>query len=257
MSPPAPRPPNGTEPAAVRGLPVTAVLWDIDGTLLSSAGVAARAFLDAVLAVTGRRPAGRGLDLGGRIDPEIAASLLVSVDADPGLVPEVLTQLRIIAAARAAELRAGVRVLPGVLDTVRTLAAAGVRQTVVTGNVETVGMLKLSAAQLVPPIDPDLGGFGDHGRDRVEVAGRALDRLVAAGWVRSAEQCWIVGDTPRDLRCAQALGIRCALVATGRHSVESMATLGADVVIAGFDHADDLVELWNLEGAGTRWRSTT
>lgn len=222
------------------------MLWDIDGTLLNSGGVAAHAFLDAVNDVVGRRPEGRGLDLGGRIDPEIAATLLSSVDADQALVPEVLTRLEINAAARSAELQESVRVLPGVLETLHILTAAGVRQTVVTGNIESVGIMKLHGGQLIPPIDPALGGFGDHGRNRVEVAGRALDRLATAGWVRDLDQCWIVGDTPRDLLCARALGIRCALVATGRHSAESMAELGADVVIGGFEQADQLVRLWNL-----------
>lgn len=222
------------------------MLWDIDGTLLSSGGVVVQAFLDSVEEVVGRRPLGRGLDLGGRIDPEIAALLLRTVDADEALTPEVLARHRINTAARSDELRARVSVLPGVLETLQLLAGFGVRQTVVTGNVESVGLLKLHAAQLIPPIDPGLGGFGDHGEDRAEVASRALDRLVAAGWVRAHDQCWIVGDTPRDLLCARAMGIRCALVATGRHSSESMAALGADVVINGFTHAHELITLWNL-----------
>ena len=127
--------------------------------------------------------------------------------------------------------------LPGVLQTLAQLADAGVRQTVVTGNIETVGMLKLQGGQLIPPIDPALGGFGDHGRDRVEVAERALERLAAAGWVRALDQCWIVGDTPRDLLCARDArrplrpgGDRPAL--DGVHG-----RLGADVVIAGFEES--------------------
>jgi phosphoglycolate phosphatase-like HAD superfamily hydrolase len=78
------------------------------------------------------------------------------------------------------------------------------------------------------------------------VAGRALNRLAAAGWVHAPSQCWIVGDTPRDLRCARSLGIRCALVATGRHSMQSLAELGADVVITGFEESTELIRLWNL-----------
>lgn len=172
--------------------------------------------------------------------------LLRTVDADEAFAPEVLARHSVNAAARSDELRANVAVLPGVRTTLQTLAAAGVRQTVVTGNIESVGLLKLHAAELIPPIDPDLGGFGDHGRDRAEVAGRAMDRLVAAGWLHAPDQCWIVGDTPRDLLCARAVGVRCALVATGRHSSESLAALGADLVIDGFENADELITLWNL-----------
>jgi phosphoglycolate phosphatase-like HAD superfamily hydrolase len=35
------------------------VLWDVDGTLITSHGVTARAFIDAVEQVTGRRAAPR------------------------------------------------------------------------------------------------------------------------------------------------------------------------------------------------------
>ena len=121
---------------ASRALTPTAVLWDIDGTLLSSGGVAAWAFLDAVEHVAGRRPEGRGLDLGGRIDPEIAAVLLRSVDADDQLVPAVLARLRETADSWADELRENVLALPGVVDVLARLESAGVPQTVVTGNIK-------------------------------------------------------------------------------------------------------------------------
>ena len=225
---------------------VTAVLWDIDGTLLSSGGGFAGAFLDAVFDVVGRRPEGRGLDLGGRIDPEIAGALLTAVDADPSLVPAVLSRLDENATARFDELRQRVQPLPGVTSTLAQLATAGVWQTIVTGNIESVARLKLAAAELIPPIDPAVGGFGDSGNDRVEVGRHALGLLAAAGWQYSRQQCWIVGDTPRDLLCAKALGIRCALVGTGRHTVDSMAGLGADVVIANLGDAQELFDLWNV-----------
>jgi beta-phosphoglucomutase-like phosphatase (HAD superfamily) len=54
----------------------TTVLWDIDGTLLHSGGVAPEAFLDAVAEVTGARPTPEGRDYGGRLDSEIAQMLL-------------------------------------------------------------------------------------------------------------------------------------------------------------------------------------
>ena len=50
----------------------TTVLWDIDGTLVRSGGVAAQAFLDAVAEVTGVRPTPERRDYGGRLDSEIA-----------------------------------------------------------------------------------------------------------------------------------------------------------------------------------------
>ena len=133
----------------------TTVLWDIDGTLVSSGGVAARAFLDAVAEVTGVRPSAGRRDYGGRLDPEIAGMLLAAVGAAPQRVADVLAALERL------------------------------------------------------------------------VAGR----LAAAGWRPEPGQVWIVGDTPRDLACAQAIGIRCALVATGRRALAELTGWGADIVL--------------------------
>ncbi|SDO92394.1 Phosphoglycolate phosphatase, HAD superfamily [Nakamurella panacisegetis] len=244
-----PTTPSNPAPAVPPSRPVTAVLWDIDGTLSTTGGFSSGAFLDAVRDVAGTRPDGRDLDLGGRIDAEIATTLLLSVDADPSLVPDVLDRLRTIVMSRIDEFRTKVAPLPGVHATLARLADAGVHQTVVTGNMESIGRLKLQFAGLVPFIDPDLGGFGDLGENRAAVAALAVDRLVAAGWVHNLDQCWIVGDTPRDLACARAIGVRCALVATGRHSLASMAGLGADIVIPGLDQIDALLPLWQLPHA--------
>lgn len=222
------------------------MLWDVDGTLLTSGRVAAGAFLDAVLQVAGTRPEGRGLDLGGRIDPEIASVLLRSIGADQALVAPVLARLRELAVERIADFEANVAPLPGIERLITTLDGAGVTQTVVTGNIDVVGRIKLAAAGLVPPIAPDLGGFGDGGRDRIEVARVALGRLAAASPAITSQGCWIVGDTPRDLQCARALGLRCALVGSGRHSAASMAELEPDILLDSLADPRELLRVWGL-----------
>jgi phosphoglycolate phosphatase len=222
------------------------VLWDIDGTLVTSAGSVARAFLDAVEQVTSRRPSPRGLDLGGRIDPEIASLLLYSVGLDDTLVATVLACFKELVRARTDGLLEQINALEGVVEVLTEVAAAGVRQSVLTGNLETVGRMKLFAAGLIPPIDADFGGFGDDCRTRPEVGRRALDKLTASGWEGSARDCWIVGDTPRDLACAKSLGLRCALVASGRFPVESLAALGADIVIPSLVDPSVLLSAWQL-----------
>ncbi len=223
---------------------VTAVLWDIDGTLLTAGRVGVDAFLDAVADVAGTRPSGVGLDLGGRIDPDIAAAMLGEIGAPDSLAGAVLDRLAVVAAARLDQFFAQTTPLAGIDSIVHRLTDLGVRQTVVTGNIEAVGRIKLLAAGLAPPINADLGGFGDSGTTRAQVAGIALQKLAADGWKPDLDTCWIVGDTPRDVSCAKAVGVRCALVATGRHGVESLSTLGADVVLEDFDHADSLLRHW-------------
>ena len=222
------------------------VLWDIDGTLVKSGGVAARAFLDAVTEVTGTRPSAERRDYGGRLDSEIADMLLRAVDADTALIPDVLKALERLVEERLDDLRAQTSAFPGVAALVARLAGAGVRQTVVTGNIEAVARHKLDAGGLIPPLDLGFGGFGDSAPDRASVARFALGRLAAAGWNPGPDEVWIVGDTPRDLDCARAVGVRCALVATGRRGVGELSGLGADVVLPSLADPRPLLHRWGL-----------
>lgn len=224
----------------------TAVLWDIDGTLVRSGGVAARAFLDAVTEVAGTRPSAERRDYGGRLDPEIADMLLTAVDAPLTLVPDALKALERLVEERLEDLRAQTSPFPGVPALLATLAGTGVRQTVVTGNIEAVARHKLEAGGLIPPLDLEFGGFGDSAPDRAAVARYALDRLSAAGWSQELDEVWIVGDTPRDLECARAVGVRCALVATGRRGVNELSELGADIVLPDLSDPGPLLDLWEI-----------
>ncbi len=224
----------------------TTVLWDIDGTLVHSGGVAARAFLDAVAEVTGLRPPPERRDYGGRLDSEIAGMLLAAVGASPTRAADVLAALERLVAGRLDELRARTSTCPGVDALLGYLATAGVRQTVVTGNITAVARFKLKAGLLIPPIEPDFGGYGDSAPDRAGVARAALDRLAVAGWRPDPSQVWIVGDTPRDFACAQAVGVRCALVATGGRSFDELAGLGADIVLPDLADPAPLLDLWQL-----------
>jgi phosphoglycolate phosphatase len=227
-------------------MPATTVLWDIDGTLVHSGGVAARAFLDAVAEVTGVRPTPAGRDYGGRLDPEIADMLLAAVGATTTGVADVLEALERLVVERLGELRARTSTYPGVDALLAKLAEAGVRQTVVTGNLAAIARHKLEAGGLIPPIEPDFGGYGDSAPNRAAVAQVALGRLSAAGWQPDPGGVWIVGDTPRDLACARAVGVRCALVATGRSTVEELNGLGADIVLPDLSDPRSLLNLWRL-----------
>jgi phosphoglycolate phosphatase-like HAD superfamily hydrolase len=224
----------------------TTVLWDIDGTLLRSGPVAPVAFLDAVAEVTGVRPSPEGRDYGGRLDTEIAQMLLTAVGAETDQTAAVLAALERLVFERLGQLQAQTWTYPGVDALVATLAAAGVRQTVVTGNVAAVARHKLEAGGLVPPIELGWGGFGDSAATRPAVARTALDRLSAAGWNPDPGEVWIVGDTPRDLACARAVGVRCALVATGRVPVGELAALGADIVLPDLSDPRPLLDRWRL-----------
>ena len=52
------------------------ILWDIDGTLLSAGPVAREAFDAAVAKALGRDPAGHGIQMSGKTDPQIALEIM-------------------------------------------------------------------------------------------------------------------------------------------------------------------------------------
>jgi phosphoglycolate phosphatase len=168
------------------------------------------------------------------------------VGAETTYVADVLEALRRLVAERVDQLRAQTSTYPGVDALLAKLTQAGVRQTVVTGNLAAIARHKLEAGGLIPPIEPDFGGFGDSAPNRAAVAQVALDHLSAAGWQPDLDEVWIVGDTPRDLACARAVGVRCALVATGRTTIEELTGLGADIVLPDLSDPRRLLNLWQI-----------
>ena len=72
----------------------------------------------------------------------------------------------------------------------------------------------------------------------------AVERLaVATAPPAPLGRTWIIGDTPRDLAAARAVGARCALVATGTFPFDVLDDLDADVVLPDLTAADELLEL--------------
>lgn len=116
--------------------------------------------------------------------------------------------------------------LPHVPAVLAGLAARGWLQGVVTGNVRATARTKVTALGLAPHLDLEAAAYGDDGPTRDALVPVALQR---AG--RRAQDAWVVGDTPHDLACARAGGVRCLLVATGSHPYDELCTLGADAVL--------------------------
>jgi len=128
------------------------------------------------------------------------------------------------------------RILEGVEEIVKSLAEReDVRLGLITGNLLQAARLKLGHFGLEEYFFPDqepLGGFGDHQIHRDDMAQDAMQSLEdAMGGAVARDKTWIIGDTPRDVQCARAVGIRVAAVATGRYSAEQLAETRPDVVL--------------------------
>ncbi len=210
------------------------VLWDLDGTLLRAGGVSRDAFAAAVGDLGDLGP---DLSFAGRTDPWIAHEVLTRAGRDPALAPEVLRRYADELAARAGDLARTGRVLPGAREALAALAGRGARQGVVTGNLAVTARVKLAALDLLGHLDLDGSAFGDDGATRDDLVPVALRR---AGGV-PPERAWVVGDTPHDLQCARAAGVRCLLVATGGYDLDALSALGADAVLPDLTGAADVL----------------
>ncbi len=223
------------------------LLFDIDGTLLSRATSAhSEALHEALKRVHHVDTRSRRMDIApaGRTDGEIARLLLlgagvsaVAIDEGADAVREACCE----AYARLCPPSLADKVIPGISDLVSWLAGRDdVRLSLVTGNYEPVGRLKLSRAGLGRHFPSGQGGFGSDSEDRAALPGIARKRAGHDGVSHPRKRTIVIGDTPRDIACAHADELRCFAVATGPHDATELS--GADAVANGSAQLRELIE---------------
>jgi len=214
------------------------LLFDIDGTLLNRAAEEhAAALLQALHNVHGvdtHRLKLRG-SAAGRTDGEIARLILLEAGVSADRIDERAADVqheccRLYATLCPPDLSQ--KVVEGVPELLQWLSGVdGVRLSLVTGNFEPVARLKLKAARVSHWFKRGQGGFGSDSEDRTmlpAIARRRAGELAGmeASWPR--ERTIVIGDTPRDIACARADGLRCIAVASGPHAAGELGD--ADVL---------------------------
>lgn len=210
------------------------LLFDIDGTLLLKAADAHRdALLAAVREVHHVEPDARHLDTAGRTDGEIARQILLRAGVDPAAIDAHADDVRDAACAAYARLcpaDLSAHVAPGVGALLDTLAADDTHTlSLVTGNLEPIARLKLNRAGIGRHFPRGQGGFGSDHEDRAALPAVARHRAGRPHRPHPREDTVVIGDTPLDIQCAQADGVRCVAVATGQFRPDELAD--ADVVV--------------------------
>jgi phosphoglycolate phosphatase-like HAD superfamily hydrolase len=127
------------------------------------------------------------------------------------------------------ELRASVRVLPGVHDLLDALDAAGAIQSLLTGNLRPTAELKLRAAGLAERFDFEIGAFGSDHRNRDELV--PIARAKTTTRFGRPDTVVVIGDTPRDIACGKAGAARTIAVATGAWNADALREHGPDAVL--------------------------
>jgi phosphoglycolate phosphatase-like HAD superfamily hydrolase len=215
------------------------VLFDIDGTLLLSAGAGRRAILAALAEYRPSVSAFKAIRFDGKTDPQIVMELLAAAGEpeprDPAKVASVL-ELYLAQLERELALH-GHRshLMPGIPALLDALEAeADVVLGLLTGNVASGARLKLRAAG----VDPErfrVGAFGSDHAERSALPPIATRRAEPwFGRVPSGAEVVIIGDTPADVSCGACIGARAVAVATGGFGVAELEATGAHAVFPDF-----------------------
>ena len=219
-------------------MPQHLVLFDIDGTLLTTNGHGVEAMMVTYNAVWGRDPRTVLYAMSGKTELNISHELMALLgfsraEVDAGLpdfwrrYPEELR--RHIAPETTT-------VLPGIRPLVAAVAGdARMVLGLVTGNCEAAARVKLEIAGLDGFA---LGAYGEHHEARA-----ALPPLAVAaahellGDTFTGKSIVILGDTPNDIACGRAVGAKTIAVGTGRFAAETLAAHHPDYLFADFsDH---------------------
>lgn len=217
-------------------------LFDIDGTLISTAGAGKAAMDAALLAEFGiEKPILPG-SMSGRTDRGIARDQFLL----HGIEDTAENWQRLMAAyvgnlPRFLVLRGG-KVLPGIQEVLEHLSQTDVAVGLLTGNVPDGARIKLAYYRLFDYFG--FGSFGDRHLTRDEIAHEALTiTRQRLGEAVAGEDILVIGDTPLDVQCARAIGARVVAVATGIHSRQDLADTQPDVLL---DDLADPTPLWRM-----------
>lgn len=207
----------------------TVLLFDIDGTLITTGGAARTALETALARLLGVAEFSAAFSFGGMTDRAIMRRALsqggVVVD-DRAIDEAIALYLGLLDTelARAPRYEVHAGVVP-VLD--RVLERDGFAVGLGTGNVERGARIKLDRVGLNPYFA--FGGFGCDAECRPTLIRRGAER-GAERLGRTLDECRIVviGDTSRDVHAAHENGFECVAVATGGEAADALTDAGSE-----------------------------
>jgi phosphoglycolate phosphatase-like HAD superfamily hydrolase len=206
---------------------VKLVLFDIDGTILWSDGAGRRAMTAALTDVFGSAgPTDYRYD--GKTDPQIVRDLMRLEGHTEEVIDERMTPIiehylhgleRELGEGLHTHLFEGV---PELLDALE--AREDMVLGLLTGNLRAGAALKLRSAG-IDMARFRIGAFGSDHHHRPELPAIAQRRArEELGLEIPGAAMVVIGDTPADIECGRAIGARAVGVATGRYTVEELAS---------------------------------
>jgi phosphoglycolate phosphatase len=227
---------------------MTILFWDIDGTLLTTGKAGVPAWEEAVKEVIGHDFQLSSFRVAGLTDFQIAVRTfeMLGVDANEQTIRRMVRRYEELLPESLPRKQG--RVLPNVREILEVLnPRTDVRSYLLTGNTRGGARAKLTHYDLFKYF-PD-GAFAEDASERAVIAARALELARRAGPVND-RAVFVVGDTPHDIHCANAIGARTVAVATGGYTLDELESHHPWRVFAELPAADEFVRLIDEARAG-------
>ena len=208
-----------------------AYLFDIDGTLLNSRdAVHYFAFHNAAREVLGRQINIDNVPVHGNTDPGILRAALEQVGMDGLAIDAAIPKIVERMCAEVQHNQDGLRpeLCPAIPELIEYLTLRGKLLGAASGNLETVGWLKLEKAGLRPKLA--FGSFSFPRQTRAEIFAHGI-ALARQRLGDQASVC-VVGDTPSDIQAARAVNVPVIALATGIFSFSELMACNPDACLA-------------------------
>ncbi|WP_095695901.1 HAD family hydrolase [Candidatus Planktophila dulcis] len=220
-----------------RSVQKIALLWDIDGTLLNTKGVAAKQLVESFRVITGKESSISPGQYSGFTDYEIVLDLLRKSES----APEIETAEEIL-------IHYGSRLLtqlqenpPQLLADIQkvfeeTAKLRHIEHFIGTGNSSLGATSKLTASGLN-------GYFGPNSFFISTPARVSRDSVIQSAAQSLKIPTLLIGDSDRDILSAHKNNLRVLAVATGHHKIEELKKLKPDYLLDNNWNVHEFLEI--------------
>jgi phosphoglycolate phosphatase-like HAD superfamily hydrolase len=219
------------------------LLFDIDGTLITSGGAGEGALMDAMQQRFGIEEDLEGITIAGATDALIARMMLEKngLAASSENITALLDAYLSFLGQRLS--RHTGHVLPGIIGLLdRLRQREDCVLALLTGNLVRGAEVKLSHYGVWEYFE--FGAFADDHHDRNELTRFARERaLEKHGNEFSPENIFVIGDTPRDIECGKVVGARTVAIATGNYSRAELAAHHPDFLFDDLSDTEQVIEI--------------
>ena len=219
------------------------LLFDIDGTLIHSAGAGVESLRHTLVQRFNIKDDLKDIEIAGMTDSGIVMNIL-NKHRIPTTNENIASFLDTYVHFLSLELprRAG-QVLPGVVELLEKLKSRPhLILALLTGNVSRGAQLKLEHYGVWHFFE--FGAFADDHHDRNQLGTFARARAREKHGIEfQADKIDVIGDTPRDIACGKAFGARTVAIATGSSPKEELASHNPDFLFDDLSNVNEIIQV--------------